>query len=171
MPKVHHRSLNRTNGHLTPTQSDYQCPHFQQRFIGHGVMNEKRAICDARQNVYCDYRHETSDGTPLCLRYWYGPQYEVIENTDPVYVQKVNESGYPLYYAADGTETIELTANRVMVSLSEAYPIPYIQGTMTTDPDTGESVATHPEFYSTQYEDTHEKVYDINGDIGWYKKV
>lgn len=172
MAKVKIRSLDRQKGYLTPTESDYKCPHFQDRFIGWGAINEKRAICEKDDaGTTCDYRHLTRDGTPLCLRYWYGPKFEIVDELDPVYVQKRDANGNLLYRAPDDTETTEVTDRAFMVLLSESRPIPYIQDTMVTDPKTGEVTSTHPEFFSSQYEDTHEKVYDINGDIGWYKKV
>lgn len=172
MPQVKPRSTDRTKGYMTPTESDYQCPHFQQRFIGWGEMNEKRAICEKDDaNTTCDYRYMTRDGTPLCLRYWYGPKYEITDEIEMVYVQKQDANGNLLYRAADDSETTDVTDRRVMIPLSEERPVPYIQNTMAENPDTGEMEPTHPEFFSTQYEDTHEKIYDINDDIGWHKKV
>lgn len=171
IPMVKPRSLNRQKGFLTPTESDTKCPHFMDRFIGWGTLNEKRGICEKDDdNVTCSYRYVTTDGTPMCLRYWYGPKYELVEDVEEVYIQKKDSAGNLVYKNPDGTETLEVTNTRAMVPLREERPVPYIQDTMAPD-DTGTMQPTHPEFFSTQYEDTHEKVYDVNGNIGWHKKV
>jgi hypothetical protein len=173
MPKVKpHGTLNRQRGYMTPTESDFQCPHFMERFIGMGALNERRGICELdTANISCDYRHVTSDGTPLCLRYWYGPKYEITDEVEPKYVQKKNQGGDLLFMNPDGTETTMDTGVRAMVLLTEERPVPYIENTKELDPDTGEMIPTKPQFFSTQYEDTHEKRYDVNGEIGWYKDV
>lgn len=174
MPKIKMgRTTNRQKGYFTPTPTETKCLHFNERFIGWGIMNEKRAICDAPNGVGCDYRHITSDGTPICLRYWYGPQYEETDVLNPVVVQKKDNNGNLLYYENDGvTETTAVTPTKVMIPLTEQKPIPYIQNTMALNPDTGNLEPTHPEFYSKQYQDTHEKMFGVNDNkLGWFYDV
>lgn len=176
MPKVKiGRTTDRQKNFSTPTTSETKCPYFYERFIGWGVMNEKRAVCGLVTigTIDCDYRHATTDGTLLCLRYWYGPEYEPVYLLDPVYVQKQDIDGNFLYYEADGiTETIVITNKQVMVDLTSYLPVPYIENTKVMDPTTMIATSPHPEFYSQQYQDTHGKVFGINGnELGWFYNV
>ena len=135
-------STNRQKGFRTPTPSESQCDYFEERFIGWGRMNERKAICEHPDphHMPCDYLHVTQDGTPLCLRYWYGPEYEIKEFDPPS---------------------------------KELKEIPYIKGSMVKDPDNPDKmVSTHPEFFSKQYEDTHEKKFGIvAGRLGWHDNI
>lgn len=185
----------------TPTESDRKCDYFEEHFIEVGAMRERRAICDMheeRQN--CDYLYTLEDGTPLCLRYWYGPFYEKdVAPLPPKEVQKRNDIGALLYWQDDGTgikvETTTVTDEPVMVLLHDQYPVPYVVANMepelddsgsplywdrSVDPavktttDTGEPVMLkkQDEWYSTQYIDTHGKVFSTQANqLGWRHKV
>lgn len=135
-------STNRQKGFRTPTPSESQCDYFEERFIGWGKMNERKAICEhpsPHQMASCDYLHVTQDGTPLCLRYWYGPAYEE---------QKIDPPS------------------------KELKEVPYIKNSMVKDPDTGKLIPSHPEFFSKQYEDTHEKKFGIvDRRLGWHDNI
>lgn len=121
-------SLDRTGKHFSPTAPDDQCEYFEKRFIGWGRMNERRGICEATidDDFICDYRRVTTDGTPLCLRYWYGPKYEIVDAVPEPEVQKKNVNKQPLYYDGAGAETTAKTKEPVMIPLSEAKPVPYL---------------------------------------------
>lgn len=190
------RTTNRQLGFITPSASDEKCEFFKDRFIRHGsALKENRAICEKKNNgIICDYQKEIG-GVPFCLRYWYGPQYEIVDELphEP-YEQKVDAGRNLLYYAADGvTETTAWTPLKVMIPLSEMYPIKYVKDNLDqkktmlgiplfwdrsgihpveTIVDTGEPVLmpnSALQFYSTQYEDTHEKIFSVRGNVlGWH---
>lgn len=199
------RTTNRTLGFTTPTVSDELCPHFNQRFIRHGVaLKENRAICDKHfSDAPCDYQRYV-DGIPFCLRYWYGPKYEIVDLIRIPYAQKRDEGGRLLFYEIDGvTETTNYTAHPVSVPIHEAYPLKFTkegseaeqetgiippskdemplfwlyqngQEPQKVDYDTGYPVLKYGnmQFYSSQYEDTHEKrFYATGGRLGWHKDV
>lgn len=136
------RTTNRQRGYRTPTPADSKCDHFEERFIGWGARNDRTAICEHPDphHMPCDYLHVTQDGTPLCLRYWYGPGYEVQESEPPS---------------------------------KELKPVPYIEDSMQDDPNhPGDKIPTHPQFFSKQYEDTHEKIFGIvDGKLGWHSNI
>lgn len=159
------RTTNRQLGFITPTPSDSKCPYFYERFIRHGVfIKENRAICELHNpNVICDYKHITTDGIPFCLRYWYGPKYEIVDEINEPTVHKVDDNGNLLYYEADGvTETRSVTSKPVVLPVSQAYPIDYVVN--SNEPNI--------QFFSTQYEDTHEKIFGTNGNrLGWHHDV
>lgn len=196
------RTTNRTLGFTTPTASDEKCPYFHDRFVRHGVaLPEARAICELNDtNLLCDYR-KMVNGFPMCMRYWYGPRYELTDLIRTPYVQKRSPQGALLYYEIDGvTETINTTTRRVMIPVHEANPLVYnglpqhdvqmdylFAGEMKpawwlftqyepelVDYDTGFPAMKYGnmQFYSTQYEDTHEKRFFSNGgQLGWHKDV
>ncbi len=199
------RTTNRTLGFTTPTVSDEPCPHFNQRFVRHGVgLPENRAICDKTlANAPCDYQRVV-DGIPFCLRYWYGPRYEITDLVRIPYVQKRNDKGSLVFYESDGvTETINYTAHPVLIPVHEAYPLKFTKTGAEAEQEIGvipPSTAQVPlfwkyengappekvdydtgfpvlkfgnmEFYSSQYEDTHEKrFYPSGGRLGWHKDV
>ena len=196
------RTTDRTLGFITPTASDEKCPHFHDRFIRHGVaLPESRAMCDLEDtNLLCDYRRLV-DGIPMCMRYWYGPQYELVDLIRIPEVQKKNDQGALLFYEIDGvTETTQTTTRKVMIPVHEAYPFVYngqaeanVQinqyfdkklkpaywlisqnGPQVVDYDTGYPMMKYGnmQFYSSQYEDTHEKRFFSNGGrLGWHKDV
>jgi hypothetical protein len=168
------RSLNLEDNVVTPTRQDTKCDYFYQRFIGWGKYNEKRAICDLDDpKIQCDYQDVKSDGTPLCMRYWYGPMYEIVQECDvPGLIQKRDKDGNLLFYEDDMTTmTIVKTDHPIMLEVSKERPIPYLENTAKFD-TSGNKVYTHPEFYSTQYVDTHLKKYVFKGnDIDWYYDV
>lgn len=196
------RTTNRTLGFTTPTASDEKCPHFHDRFIRHGIaIPEARAICELKDtNLLCDYRKIVS-GIPMCMRYWYGPDYELRDLIRTPYIQKRTEQGALLYYDVDGvTETVNTTTRPVMIPVHDANPIVYdglpehdvqmdylFGGEMKpawwlftqyepqlVDYDTGFPAMKYGnmQFYTTQYEDTHEKRFFSNGGVlGWHKNV
>lgn len=196
------RTTDRTLGFTTPTASDEKCPSFHDRFIRHGVaLPETRAMCDLEDtNLLCDYRRVV-DGIPMCMRYWYGPHYELVDLIRIPQVQKKNAQGALLFYEIDGvTETTQTTTRKVMIPVHEAYPFVYngkavdnVQimqkfgndnkpvfwlisenGTKAVETDTGYPAMRYGnmQFYSTQYEDTHEKRFFSNGGrLGWHKDV
>lgn len=155
------RTTNRQLGFLTPSASDTKCPYFADRFVRHGVATkENRAICEkANDGVICDYQ-KNYQGIPMCLRYWYGPRYEIVDEIEEPYVQKRNNAGQVLFFESDGvTETTVNTGHPIYVLHSVDRPLDYVS------PD-------NPQFYSTQYEDTHEKIFGINNNVlGWHKDV
>lgn len=190
------RTTNRQLGFITPSASEQKCDFFSERFIRHGsALKENRAICEKHNNgVICDYQKQVG-GVPFCLRYWYGPLYEIVDELAITpYEQKVDANGNYLYYETDGiTETITYTSRKVMVTISEKYPIQYLKDAMEqekdttgkllfwdlsqtpaikTEDDTGVPVLlpnSAKEFYSTHYEDTHEKRFGVIGNrMGWH---
>lgn len=191
------RTTNRQLGFITPSPSESKCDYFNHRFIRHGVaLKENRAICDKTdENVICDYRKMMPDGTPFCLRYWYGPLYEIVDEVDVPLVQKRDERGRPINLTSDGEETLELTGRPAYMLVSEQHPIPYIVDSefhehndedkplywdlsvtpavkTTTDTGTPVILRKEKEFYSMQYEDTHEKIFGVNGNrLGWHQNV
>jgi hypothetical protein len=191
------RTTNRQLGFITPTPADSRCSYFEERFIRHGsALKENRAICEKEDgNVLCDYR-KVVDGTPFCLRYWYGPKYEIVDEKPEPYVQKKDQYGRKLYLEADGvTETTTPTPLRAVQLLSEQRPIQYVEDgksqatddndnllywDKTVDPPVQTTTQTEypvwvyesPQFYSKQYEDSHEKIFGINGNrLGWHLDV
>lgn len=190
------RTTNRQLGFLTPSASDTKCDYFQERFVRHGVaIKENRAVCEkANSGIICDYQKEVN-GLPMCLRYWYGPKYEIVDEIDEPYVQKTNAVGQLLFFEADGvTETSMNTGHPILVPLSENRPIPYVEASKYQEVDSTKSplywdnstppkktravtskpvwAYESPQFYSEQYEDSHEKIFGINdGRLGWHKDV
>lgn len=196
------RTTNRTLGFTTPTVSDEKCPYFYDRFIRHGVaLPEARAVCELENtSLLCDYR-KLVNGIPMCMRYWYGPKYELTDLIRTPYIQKKNDKGALLFYEIDGvTETTQATTRKVMIPVHEAHQFTYngpaqhdeqityfFGGVMKpafwsfeqyepeiVDYDTGFPVMKYGnmQFYSTQYEDTHEKRFFANGgQLGWHKDV
>lgn len=72
-------STDRTRGHVTPSESDAKCPFFKERFFEWGASHERRACCEMKEGAaVCDYQLIQNDGTPICARYAYGPDYEVV---------------------------------------------------------------------------------------------
>lgn len=119
------RTTDRTLGFIAPTVSDELCPHFHKRFIRHGVaLPENRAICEKKDiGTFCDYLKEV-DGIPFCMRYWYGPKYDIVDLVRTPYIQIRNDKGSLLYYELDGvTETTNFTAHPVMRPVHEANPL------------------------------------------------
>lgn len=190
--KINH-TLDRDKAWATPTDPDDKCPYFHQRFIGHGVMNERRAICGSDDpNIACDYQHTLEDGTPFCLRYWYGPMYEVQQEVPEPQVQKKSPAGSFLYYDENGEETTTPTTRPVLLPVTKHQVIPYLEKTKVqernqqdqllfwdesvtpmakTTIDTGVPVMinTKPDFFSSQHEDTHGKIFDVIGNrLGWH---
>ena len=202
------RTTNRTLGFLTPTPSDELCPYFHHRFIRHGVaLPENRAICDKEDlGLLCDY-YKNVNGIPFCMRYWYGPKYELTDLIRTPFVQKKTDTGALLFYEIDGvTETTAYTAHPVLIPIYDARPLKYGRDDWEKeqrmewlpDPITGKEellpafweytqfepkLVAHDtgypaykwgnmEFYSMQYEDTHEKRFFSNGgQLGWHKDV
>lgn len=152
-------TLNRQGFIITPTTIDSPCPHFKERFIGWGVRNERRAICESKDpNLACDYKYVTKDGTPLCLRYWYGPRFEITDEIDEPYIQRTDEYGRPLYYDEEGNETHHVTDRAIWVLISEENPVPYLAKYTVQEKDTDDK----PLFWDSTV-DPEEKTTEISG--------
>lgn len=164
------RTLNRNRGYLSPTEADRLCPFFKGRFFEWGAM-DRVACCELDlvgfPDVRCDYRWQKTDEdgnvldpTPICLRYDYRP-FEIIEDgqvpaqalvpipyieNSPL-IQEVDANGNPLYWDSSTTPPTKTTI-------------------VTSDP-----VMIHEkrEWFSKQYDDTHQKRFGIrDGQLGWH---
>ena len=166
-------SLNRQREFRTPTETENKCEHFYERFIGWGTWNERRAICDAQDtsSLICDYRHVTKDGTPICLRYWYGPQYEIVDEIEEPYVQKQDDRGNLLYYDEDFNETTKKTDHPVMLPLTELRPIPYLEAHKEHKKDEDGNELYWDTTVTPKKETTESQGYDKDGNLVTFKPV
>lgn len=171
------RTLDRRRDFRSPTEADLQCPYFKNRFFQWGAV-DKVACCELNsESPACDYRWVQEDGTRICIRYDYMP-YPIIEDGTP---PKTPLDPIPYLRAAEN-----LTPKTVPNANGGVDPL-YLDTTVTPPVETinptgvdadGNPVSFEPvmlsnkrEWFSNQCQDSHQKVWGVNGELGWHHDV
>lgn len=77
------QTLDRRRGYLSPSEANFLCPYFKERFFQWGAV-DKVAVCELdNDSITCDYRDVQEDGTRICVRYDYVPL-EIVEDANPI---------------------------------------------------------------------------------------